>query len=211
MNQILEFPQPKSWEGNASVMSHVRRSVADVVSGVCERDLLGSPGLDPPSVTYRTCCRTSVNTCWCRRQSRRRLLAHTRSPSLLCKCWNYRIRGKEKCQEAWEITSFVVGLQHPSSLDDGGMAHGWAREAEPSQTSTWERERERELAVFNMWIRLKEKEKKRWYSPTKTSLGSLTSLGEKCHSLTQLMSKSGCENWIILLWKSRKQEVKRLN
>lgn len=58
-------------------------------------------------------------------------------PWLLCKCWNYRIRGKENCREAWEITSLLVGLQHPSSLDDGGMC---AR-GEPSQTSTWERER----------------------------------------------------------------------
>lgn len=51
---------------------------------------------------------------------------------------------------------------------------------------------------------LKEEEKSGRRSPTKTSLGSLTSLREHRRSLTQLMTAGGCENGIIL------QEVKRL-
>lgn len=142
-NQILEFPQPKSWEGNVSVMSHVRRSVPDVVSGVCERDcsLPGSPGPDPPAVTCRTCSCTSVNTCCSRRQSRS--LTHSRPVAVVQTLkWQNKRKGKvPKGLRNHILTGWVATSQKPRWWRDGARMSARGR---TQQSSTWEGEREHE-------------------------------------------------------------------
>lgn len=67
-----------------------------------------------------------------------RWLTRVRLLSPLCKHWNCKIRGKEKCREDWEMsTSLLDGLQHPNSPDDGGMVHVWGARGRTESNSTW--------------------------------------------------------------------------
>lgn len=83
------------------------------------------------------------------------------------------------------------------------MMEGWCtyevHEAEPNQTVHGERERMQCIIKWIRWIGLKEEEKSGWYLPTKTSLGSLTSL-----SSLRLVTDAAWLSWwvkeVVKIW-----------
>lgn len=203
LNQILDFTQPKSWEGKVFVMSHSRWSLPDVFFWACERDcsLLSSPGTDPPAVTCGACWCRFLNTFWTRRQSWLLSLTHTRPiPVAVVQTLKLQNKRKRKVQRGLRnvdiFTRWITTSQQPGWWKDGARM----RRTRPNRIKQYmERERMQCLIMWIRWIGLKEEVKSGWYSPTKIGLGSLTSLRENWRSVTQLMSKRSCENLIILL------------